>query len=230
MYCSDICACCCPERIEKEKRTSLKNNSKQITCEKRKKTWLLKYGVENVSQSDIIQEKRNKTINENDSFGDDFVEKRKLTCNILYGADHYMKSEISKTLKEVRIDKCKMTNQEKYGVSFIFNEKNIKEKIKITKLKKGTIISYDLKDDFKKYELLVWSITNKQPLEELKNYEKRGNIAYKKNAYHLDHKISIKYGFENNIPPYIIGNIDNLQMLPARENCSKGSQCWSLLQ
>ena len=230
IYCSDICSCYCTERIEKEKRTSIKNNSKQITCEKRKETWLLKYGCENVSQSDIIQEKRNATIIKNDSFGDEFVTNRKVTYKTLYGSDHYMKSEVAKALCEERNIKREVTSQEKYGVSCVFKDKNIIEKIKRIKILKGIFLSSELKEPFRIYELLVWSITNKQPLKELKNYEKRGNVGYKKDAYHLDHKISIKYGFENNILPYIIGNIDNLQMLPARENCSKGSKSWSLLQ
>lgn len=42
-------------------------------------------------------------------------------------------------------------------------------------------------------------------------------------GYQLDHIISIKEGFEKNIPPYTIAHVNNLQMLPWKDNRSKGS-------
>lgn len=74
--------------------------------------------------------------------------------------------------------------------------------------------------DLKKYEREVLKITRKQPLYKLKNIEKR-----KKDEYWLDHKFSISEGFKNNIPPYIIGNIINLEMLPYKDNISKYVRC-----
>jgi hypothetical protein len=62
---------------------------------------------------------------------------------------------------------------------------------------------------YKRYRLDVRRITNNQPLEILENYEKRGKFDY-----HLDHIISIHYGYMNNIPACDIGDISNLQMLP----------------
>jgi hypothetical protein len=43
-------------------------------------------------------------------------------------------------------------------------------------------------------------------------------------GYHLDHKISCRHGFDNNITPENISSIDNLQMLSWRENITKGSK------
>ena len=43
-------------------------------------------------------------------------------------------------------------------------------------------------------------------------------------GWQLDHIISIKYGFENNIDPVIISSIENLQMLPWLDNVKKGSK------
>ena len=41
--------------------------------------------------------------------------------------------------------------------------------------------------------------------------------------YHqIDHMISIAYGFDNNIPPEHLAHTTNLQMLPSRDNQSKG--------
>lgn len=68
------------------------------------------------------------------------------------------------------------------------------------------------------YRKKVIKISNKQPLTQLENYSKRG-----RNKFHLDHIISIRYGFANNIDPEIIGNIKNLRFIPAEENIKKSS-------
>lgn len=47
-------------------------------------------------------------------------------------------------------------------------------------------------------------------------------LAGQQGIYHLDHIISIRYGFDNNIPPEDIAVKENLQMLPWKENISKG--------
>jgi hypothetical protein len=70
----------------------------------------------------------------------------------------------------------------------------------------------------------VWIHTNKQPIKDLPNYSKRGRVGIK-DAYHLDHKYSIIEGFKNNIPPYLIGSINNLEMITWEENCSKKQNC-----
>ena len=41
------------------------------------------------------------------------------------------------------------------------------------------------------------------------------------NSYHLDHKISIKYGFANNIPAENIAHASNLEILPWKDNICK---------
>ena len=41
-------------------------------------------------------------------------------------------------------------------------------------------------------------------------------------SYQLEHMISIAYGFDNNIPPEHLAHTTNLQMLPSRDNQSKG--------
>jgi hypothetical protein len=43
--------------------------------------------------------------------------------------------------------------------------------------------------------------------------------------YHLDHIYSRKEGFDNNVPPEIIGHWTNLQMLLANENNGKCARC-----
>lgn len=70
---------------------------------------------------------------------------------------------------------------------------------------------------WKKYRNLVWKITEKQNLKKLPNYDKR---AFK--GYHLDHKVSIWYGYKNKLDPKMIGGIDNLEFIPHKENMLKG--------
>lgn len=50
------------------------------------------------------------------------------------------------------------------------------------------------------------------------------SVAGVEGAYHLDHIISCRIGFDNDIPPEIISNVDNLQMLPWRDNVVKGKK------
>ena len=45
-------------------------------------------------------------------------------------------------------------------------------------------------------------------------------------TYHIDHKISIKYGYSNGLPPEHIGDISNLRMLWWEENKNKNVNCF----
>lgn len=78
--------------------------------------------------------------------------------------------------------------------------------------------------EYKKYHNRVLSITKRQPIHTLLNYDKRGT-SDKIKSYHLDHMFSICEGFRNNVSPEIIGNIYNLKFIPWRENQLKGKKC-----
>lgn len=67
--------------------------------------------------------------------------------------------------------------------------------------------------EIKQYRKQVWKYTRKEPLFQLDNWGKSN--------FHLDHIISIKWGFDNNIKPWVIGNIANLRYLCKSENLSK---------
>jgi hypothetical protein len=41
-------------------------------------------------------------------------------------------------------------------------------------------------------------------------------------GYQLDHKTSIRRGYDEDIPAFVIGNVNNLQMLPWQKNRAKG--------
>jgi hypothetical protein len=47
-------------------------------------------------------------------------------------------------------------------------------------------------------------------------------LAGEQGVYHLDHIVSIRYGFDNNLLPEAVARKENLQMLPWKENISKG--------
>ena len=70
------------------------------------------------------------------------------------------------------------------------------------------------------YYLKVWSITETQPLHKLRYYSKR--CFRGSGCFHLDHIVSISYGFLNEIPPEKIGSLTNLRFISARANIRKG--------
>lgn len=60
-----------------------------------------------------------------------------------------------------------------------------------------------------------WKITEKNaPL--IKDIDKR-----KFKSYDIDHIVPISYGYKNNIPAELIGSLENLRMLPNKENLLK---------
>lgn len=48
------------------------------------------------------------------------------------------------------------------------------------------------------------------------------NLPRGMRTYHLDHKLSIFEGFKQGLEPEVVARVENLQMLPATENISKG--------
>ena len=85
---------------------------------------------------------------------------------------------------------------------------------KVKKLKKKTPDK-----EFIKYRTNVYEITNKVkhllPGIELRGYRQ----------FHIDHKISIKFGFDNKIPEEHIADISNLQLLWWKDNYIKKTEC-----
>jgi hypothetical protein len=97
----------------------------------------------------------------------------------------------------------------------------MRDKIKATRIAKGDWKPHD-KTEWTLFRKQVRVITSHQPIHLLPNYDKRGRGPGK---YHLDHIVSQKAGFDLGFTPWFIGHIDNLQMLPESENCSK--QQWT---
>ena len=121
----------------------------------------------------------------------------------------------------------KQTNIKRYGGPVPWCREDIKLKKSATQRKtneaSGKWIKEEDISDFKLYSKITRHLTEKQPIHLLENYGKRGRVD-EEGAYHLDHKIPIKYGFDNNILPHIIADISNLEMIPAIENIRKGTK------
>lgn len=78
---------------------------------------------------------------------------------------------------------------------------------------------------FRRYRNQVLKITLSQPLNRLEYFDRRGAVGKVDDPHHIDHIVSVAFGFVNNVPPEIIGNISNLRMLPAKLNQTKGARC-----
>lgn len=79
------------------------------------------------------------------------------------------------------------------------------------------------KSEWEQYKQLVWYYTNQNDLTKLENHNKRARIEIS-GSYSLDHKFSVKQGFNNGINPEIIGSINNLEFIPSNQNSTKNTK------
>lgn len=90
------------------------------------------------------------------------------------------------------------------------------------------------KSEYRKYSSKVMSLTkrHKSIWSTWENADKIGMCGVE-GAYQLDHKVSIKYGFYNNIPAEIIASLANLEIITWESNRNKSGNCtidlWDLL-
>lgn len=97
-------------------------------------------------------------------------------------------------------------------------------KCRITKEINGSMIPLSEYSNWELYCKHVSTYTFNNNLKTLENWDLRGNHATNKDAWHLDHIVSVIDGFKNNVLPSIIGSIHNLRMIPWRDNISKGGK------
>lgn len=97
--------------------------------------------------------------------------------------------------------------------------RNAKEKMRETFEKSGRWIRQDEIKDFEIYLREVRSLTEKQPLHLLPNFDLRGHVS--EDGFHLDHKFSIYDGFKHCVPVEKIASIKNLQFIYWKENVKK---------
>lgn len=110
-------------------------------------------------------------------------------------------------LRESIVDKSQLNR-----LVYLSNTRNVK-KIKRPKKWVGS-------PEWVAYKKQVLRLTSKQPIHLLENYDLR---AW--NGHHLDHKISIWYGYIHNLPVEKIADISNLRFIFCSENLKKGVGC-----
>jgi hypothetical protein len=79
------------------------------------------------------------------------------------------------------------------------------------------------KSELQEYKVKVRRVTESNDLRVLPNSDKPRGMCGVDGAYQLDHIIPISYGFDNNIPPEVIGGITNLQFIPWKDNLIKSN-------
>ena len=187
---------------------------KQNIKEKRKNACLEKYNVDNPGKSEIIKQKM------------------KDTCLREHGVEY------SLNRKDV-IEKRRQTNLGLYGVENVFQNQEIKEKIRKILIQRGYKIDQKDYTEFENYYKRCVSLTKINIRKSTFNQDWDGNDYYDneyiKNNYtlyesnnenypNIDHKISIVYGFLNNISVNEISSINNLCFTKRKHNASKNAK------
>jgi len=132
--------------------------------------------------------------------------------------DRWQNTMKSKPQEEIdRINKLKSGSlgnfQRKYG-----EEDGLKRWIRKNekKSKSSRKIDIELIEPYQQYIIEVRRLSERNILiHGLQDVDKRSR------DFHLDHKVSMCYGFNNDISPDIIGSIHNLEIIPSSDNCSK---------
>lgn len=166
------------------------------------------YSVEEVERIKLIQSNRSSGSN-----------------NPMFGKHH--KDVSKKKMSEKKFGyKPWITGKKLPGIFKRFNRRGINNAY-IKYILKEENITYDeylsRLTDKEKYYKEVIRITRLQNIKILEHYEKQSK-APNEHAYHLDHIYPIIKGFENNIPPEIIGDISNLRFIPWKENLYKSDK------
>jgi hypothetical protein len=165
-----------------------------------KKTFIEKYGVDNPSKLDHINEKRKKS------------------CLEKYNSEYAINSDLVKNkIKEILLKKY--NGHQTYNKEIL---KNIIKKSIITKIKRNLIVDPKELNDWDLYKRIVRRLTEQN---RKKIFDEWDGLDYYDNEYikenfklkhidpnypTLDHKISVIYGFNNCILPSVISDIDNL--------------------
>lgn len=216
---------------------------KSCAIEKSKLTNLIKLGVDNPMKSQAVLDKTiSNSIEKNGTAfyvqTESFKDKSKKTKKEKYGDENYSnKKQATETLL-LNYDKTIATNQERYGCNTPFQNENVKQKIKTSKIKSGFQVSDE--------QLSAWQIYKRDIRIETYKFRKalfnnwdgydyydkeyiKDNLSLhytNKNYPTVDHKISVHYGFLNNIPITEIGGISNLCITKRSINSSKNNKTY----
>lgn len=166
---------------------------------------------------------------ENPSFIKEVIDKRKNTCLEKYGVEFPIQSNEIKS-------KIHKTNLERYGNIYPNKTYEVKNKSRKTMMEKNNIPFYPKNFYKKKFDVYLLKIINltkknkKKLLEKWDGYDYYDNEYIKdnfllnpncKNYPTVDHKVSIFYGYHNNIEADEIANINNLCITKRSINSKK---------
>lgn len=210
-------------------------SSKECSNQKIKDVCNIKYGVDNPFQSEDVKKKTKDTLIkkygvEHPMYLQSTKDKIKDTSIERYGVDSPMKSKSVK-------DKIKDTCIKKYGVDHQSKTKEGQESRKSTRIKNGNQVPDNLVTAYRKYRLSVNRITyvlRNKIIDEWDGYDYydgeyiRNNFNLNpndRNFPHFDHKISVIFGFYNNLDPREIGGIDNVCITKQWINGLKKEKC-----
>ena len=211
------CPECGKEKIYKSKIGYTRAVANNTLCQRCANKWDNVFGKENAEK----MRQRYSIDNTGKQLSNETKQKISNSVHTRWLTNGYPESGIQK-LKERLTTPC--SEETKNKLKQYTGEKSAT----IRKILKERNITYDEYlnsiPEWKRYYNEVQRITHKQPIQLLENYEKRGRAQTGSDVYHLDHIISIKYGFDNNIDPNIIGDISNLRMIPWLENLKKSSK------
>jgi len=211
-------------KITKKEKYGDENYNNHQKC---KNTCLEKYGVDNIFKDDLIKINIDKTKRE--KYGSNFeliVFKLRDVIYEKYGVDNISKYD---DVKKKKIE----TSIRNFGVTHPAKSDKVKNQVREKMINDGKWFKIDSKE-YLVYENLVKSETKKN----LKfiNWDGRDyydgefifdnfNLNYNHPDYPtIDHKKSIRFGFENNIDYKIIGAIENLCYTKRRINSKKNKQ------
>jgi len=140
------------------------------------------------------------------------------------------------TCNKCEFEKNDITNLEKLGVPYPTMSKDVTDKTLETNIKNGRWLKVEDRDDYYNYYLSVYGETLKNKKELLSNWN---GYDYYSTEYILenfkldsndkkyptiDHKNSIRYGFDNNISTVEISRIENLCITTRSNNSSKNKK------
>ena len=156
-----------------------------------------------------------------------FTQKVKLSTIEKYGV-----SNTSKLMEKQ--NKWKSTNMERYGVENVFQSEEKKEKIKASQIQRGMRVPDE--NSYKKYRNRASYKCKLRAKEIIKNWDGKDfydgeyirdnfNLHFNDAQYPtIDHKISVLYGYLNNIPIEEICDINNLCLTKRSINSKKKSK------
>lgn len=213
------------------------SESAMTSMDQREKTNIERYGAKNVlSKGTEKYHKRNKTVKE--KYGVDNVFQipeiiEKITSDELYLERYNMRRKelISKNSKKYWNS---LTKEKRREILKNFFSKETFDKIRETKIKTGSFLSDDKLTDFQKYRNKCRRLTKlniNTLIDSWDGFDFYDNefILLNFNLSHtdpnyptIDHKISIFEGFNRNIDPKDICDINNLCMTKRTINSSKG--------